>query len=67
MPHDESNVEFCVDILSLNDHIGNNMDWTVFNSFYNIWYVSPSSYHGTFGSWFDINNDIRFIGIRMNI
>jgi hypothetical protein len=67
MPHDNSHVEIWVDTLSFSYPIYNKMDWSGANSFYNMWCITSSMYQGTYGTWFYIKDEERFIGIRMKM
>jgi hypothetical protein len=67
MPHDNSHVETWVDTLSFNYPINNKMDWSGANSFYTMWCVTSSLYQGTYGTWFYVKEEERFIGIRMKM
>ena len=67
MPHDDSHVEIWVDTLSFNYPIYNEMDWSGSNLFYNMWCITSSMYQGTYGTWFRVKDEERFIGIRMKI
>ncbi|WP_321342807.1 hypothetical protein [uncultured Draconibacterium sp.] len=68
MPHDDSHVETWVDTLQINTPIDKNMDWMATNYFVNMWVVAPSnSFQGTTGTWYNITNEERFVGIRIKM
>lgn len=67
MPHDNSHVETWVDTLNFNYPIYNKMDWSVTSSFYTMWCITSSMYQGTYGTWFYVKDEERFIGIRMKM
>ena len=67
MPHDNPHIETWVDTLSFNYPINNKMNWLGSSSYFNMWCVIPSIYQGTYGTWFYIKNEERFVGIRMKM
>lgn len=65
MGRGETQEAFYVDTLNLDTHIENIGDWSQSDRNTSMWYVSPSGYQSSFGCWFYIENEIKYIGIRM--
>jgi hypothetical protein len=65
--HGQTEEQFWVDTLNVNNQIDGSLEWSETNENYSLWYVSPSSFQLTFGSWFNIIDEVKFIGIRMKI
>jgi hypothetical protein len=61
-----SNVDW-VDTLYFEYRIDNIPEWSEANSYIWMWVIPPTEFWGSYGSWYNLSNAIRYIGIRMKI
>lgn len=65
--HGQYGTAHWVDTLNYEMRIDDIPEWSGTNTTFSMWVVPPTSFWGSFGCWYALTNEEKYIGIRMKV